>query len=81
MNLSLTGAGDWLLRASWQAGVLAVLILLIQWLAGSRLSARWRYNLWMLVVLRLVLPVLPATHWSVHNWVGLPHKTAPGDCK
>src|SRR5882762_6214892 len=77
MNLSLTGVGEWLLRASWQAGVLAILILVIQWLAGSRLSARWRYNLWMLVVLRLVLPAVPATHWSVHNWIALPHKNAP----
>src|SRR2546421_5600869 len=77
MNFSLTGVGEWLLRASWQAGVLAILILVIQWLAGSRLSARWRYNLWMLVVLRLVLPVLPATHWSVHNWIGLPPKRVP----
>src|SRR2546423_546084 len=37
----------------------------------------WGYNLWMLVVLRLVLPVLPATHWSVHNWIGLPPKRVP----
>src|SRR5205814_5258917 len=77
MNFSLTGVGEWLLRASWQAGVLAILILVIQWIAGSRLSARWRYNLWMLVVLRLVLPAVPATHWSVHNWIALPHKTVP----
>src|SRR5436190_5486605 len=74
MNLSLTGVGEWLLRASWQAGVLAILILMIQWLAGSRLSARWRYNLWMLVVLRLLLPVVPSTHWSVHNWIALKDK-------
>jgi beta-lactamase regulating signal transducer with metallopeptidase domain len=79
MNLaaSLSSAGDWLLRASWQAGVLAILILAVQWLAGSRLSARWRYNLWLLVVLRLLLPAVPSSQLSVHNLIALPSKSAP----
>ena len=76
MNVSLINIGEWLLRASWQAGVLAIVILVVQWLAGSRLSARWRDNLWMLVVLRLLLPVVPAAQWSVHNWIALPEKQA-----
>src|SRR5882672_3297171 len=74
MNLSLTSAGEWLLRASWQAGVLAILIFAVQWIAGSRLSARWRYNLWMLVVLRLLLPAVPASQWSVYNFISIPNK-------
>jgi len=74
MNFSLTHAGDLLLRASWQAGVLALIVFVAQWLAGSRLSARWRYNLWMLVLLRLLLPIVPSTQWSVHNWIALPTK-------
>src|SRR3954465_14072328 len=75
MNSSLTAAGELLLRASWQAGILAIIILLLQWLAASRISARWRYNLWMLVVLRLLLPIVPSTQWSVHNWIALPQKS------
>src|SRR5207237_9444322 len=75
MNASLTSIGELLLRASWQAGVLALIIFTIQWLAGPRLGARWRYNLWMLVVLRLLLPVVPSTQWSVHNWIALPKKS------
>src|SRR5678815_5972442 len=75
MNISLTSAGELLLRASWQAGVLALIIFSVLWLAASRISARWRYNLWMLVVLRLLLPVVPATQWSVHNWIALPAKS------
>ena len=77
MNFSLTSTGELLLRASWQAAVLAIIIFLAQWLAGSRISARWRYNLWMLVVLRVLLPVVPSTHWSVHNWIALPKKSPP----
>jgi beta-lactamase regulating signal transducer with metallopeptidase domain len=76
-SASLTSAGDWLLRASWQAGVLAILILAVQWLAGSRISARWRYNLWMLVLLRLLLPAVPTSQLSVHNLIALPGNPAP----
>jgi beta-lactamase regulating signal transducer with metallopeptidase domain len=75
MNFSLSNAGELFLRASWQAGVLALLIFAAQSLAASRISARWRYNLWMLVVLRLLLPVVPATQWSVHNWIAIPSKS------
>src|SRR4051812_9228039 len=81
MNHELLSAGEWLLRASWQAAVLAVLIFTVQWLFGSKLSARWRYRLWMLVVLRLVLPAVPATQWSVHNWIALPGKSTPTPLK
>ena len=49
MNFSLTTSGELLLRASWQAGILAVIIFVAQWLAASRISARWRYYLWMLI--------------------------------
>lgn len=58
---------DVLWRSSWQAAVLAMLVLAAQWILRSRLSARWRYNLWLLVLLRLVVPVTPASPWSVFN--------------
>ena len=47
----------WLLRASWQAAVLAGLILLAQTFLGKRLTPAWRYRLWLLVVVRLFLLV------------------------
>lgn len=62
----------WLWRASWQAAVLAVLVLGVQALLGRRLSAAWRYRLWLLVVVRLVLPVQPASSLSLFNLVGVP---------
>lgn len=48
-----------LLRMSWQASILIALVLAAQWLCGPRLKPRWRYLLWMLVLLRLALP------WSI----------------
>lgn len=57
----------WLWRSSWQAAVLALLVLAIQGMAGRRLSAAWRYRLWLLVVLRLLLPVSVPSGLSVFN--------------
>lgn len=56
-TLSLTFPS--LLRTSWQASVLIVLVFMAQWLCGPRLKPRWRYLLWALVLLRLALP------WSI----------------
>src|SRR5689334_18376187 len=58
---------EWLVRASWQASVLAGLVFLIQWLFRRRLAGRWRYALWFLVLGRLLLPVFPESSLSVFN--------------
>jgi beta-lactamase regulating signal transducer with metallopeptidase domain/uncharacterized GH25 family protein/cytochrome oxidase Cu insertion factor (SCO1/SenC/PrrC family) len=58
---------NWLLRTSWQASILVVLVLAAQWLFRRRLSARWQYSLWFLVVIRLAMPSLPSSSWSVFN--------------
>ncbi len=62
-----------LFRASWQAGVLILLVLLAQWLLRRRLAPRWRHAVWLLVVARLALPFTPASAWSCFNLA----KTAP----
>jgi hypothetical protein len=62
-------------RVSLQAGVLAVLVLLVQWLARDRLSPRWRCALWGLVLVRLMVPTLPEARWSVFNWMPLPTRS------
>lgn len=63
----------WLWRASWQASVVIVLVLLAQWLLRNQLSPRWRHALWLLVVVRLVLPVSIESPLSVFNWLkGIP---------
>ena len=58
----------WLLRASWQAAVLVLLIFLVQVTFRKKLGARWRYALWLLVVVRLALPVSPHSALSVFNY-------------
>jgi beta-lactamase regulating signal transducer with metallopeptidase domain len=46
-----------------------MLVLAVQWLFRRRLNARWQYALWLLVVVRLAMPSLPASSWSVFNVV------------
>lgn len=60
-------AGVW--RLSWQASTLIALVLLVQWLVGGRWPARWRYNLWLIVLVRLVLPWSWPSQLSVYNAV------------
>ncbi|UCG47755.1 MAG: hypothetical protein JSU94_20020, partial [Phycisphaerales bacterium] len=61
---------EWLLRTTVQAGVLVCMILLIQLLLRDRLGARLRYCLWLLLLIRLVMPWAPESRLSVFNLFG-----------
>ncbi len=50
------GLFDWLVLVSWQAGVLVLLVLLVQRLGRRWLGPRLRYLLWLPVFLRLIVP-------------------------
>src|SRR5262245_20354724 len=60
-----------LLKASWQAGVLILLVLAVQWAFGGQLSPRLRYGLWLLVVARLALPWTIPSGLSLFNLVNI----------
>jgi bla regulator protein BlaR1 len=66
----------WLVKASCQAAVLILLVLAVQWAFGRRLSPRWRYGLWLLVVVRLALPWTMPSSVSVFNLLNLPNASA-----
>ena len=57
----------WLLQTSWQAAVLAGLILLAQFLLRKRLSPAWRHALWFLLLARLLMPMTPSSPVSIFN--------------
>jgi beta-lactamase regulating signal transducer with metallopeptidase domain/peroxiredoxin len=78
------GVFEWIVQTTWQATVLAGLILLTQWLLGKRLSPAWRYGLWLLLVVRLMMPSPPQSAFSIFNvakWEprleGASHRTSP----
>ncbi len=62
----------WLLEATWQASVLAALVLLLQRALRGRLNPRWHHALWLLVVARLLLPVLPESALSLFQFALMP---------
>lgn len=71
MNATLAlakAAGAWVLWNSAGAAVLVVLVAGVQYLLGPRVSARWRHNLWLLVVVRLMLPALPGVRVHLPTW-------------
>src|SRR5688572_10132961 len=57
-----------LLRSSAQAAGLVVMILLAQRLFRRWLTPHWRCGLWLLVAVRLLLPVSIPTRFSVSNF-------------
>src|SRR4051794_21377024 len=65
--LDTLGPAIW--RASWQAAALAVLVVLLLRCFGERLSPRWRFLMWGVVLTRLLCVATPVSPWSVFNLV------------
>src|SRR4051794_13103074 len=55
--------------ASWQGGLVILLILLVRPMLGVWVPARWRYALWGLALVRLLVPafMLPPSPASLQN--------------
>ncbi|HZV33713.1 MAG TPA: M56 family metallopeptidase [Verrucomicrobiae bacterium] len=64
---------DWVWKTSVSAAILAALVFLVQWALGKRLTPRLHYALSLLVLIRLLMPVLPVSPFSLENI--LPQKT------
>src|SRR5947209_15137976 len=65
--LDTIGPAIW--RAAWQAVALALLVVLLLRCFGERLSPRWRFLLWGVVLTRLLVVATPVSPWSVFNLV------------
>ncbi|MEM1221289.1 MAG: M56 family metallopeptidase [Verrucomicrobiota bacterium] len=58
-----------LFEISWQASVLALVVFLVQKLFSRWLNPRWFYILWLLVIMRLLLPVVPESPVSGYQYL------------
>ncbi|MBD8499580.1 M56 family metallopeptidase [Paenibacillus arenosi] len=58
---------DWVIRGSFMASILVVLVLFLQFFLKKKLEARWMYLLWLPVALRLLLPWTPESSLSIYN--------------
>lgn len=65
-----------LFHVSFQAGLLALLILATKAALGSRLTPRWHHAIWLLLIARLVVPVGPSSRLSLSNYIALPNPAA-----
>ncbi|MGG3306676.1 M56 family metallopeptidase [Paenibacillus lautus] len=60
---------NWFVASTLMASAAAVVVLAIQHLLRRRIHARVRHALWLIVLLRLMLPVLPQSPVSLFNAV------------
>ncbi len=67
---------DWIWRTSYEAAVLAGLILLAQRLFRQALPAGGRHALWLLLLARLLIPVTPPSAASIFNLARVPRTPA-----
>ena len=61
------GAFKLVAQTTWQATVVAGLILLAQWLFRKQLTPAWRHGLWFLLVARLLMPASFPSALSIFN--------------
>ena len=50
---------DWVLGAGLRSSLLVLAVLAVQWLLKNRLPSRWRYAMWLPVLVALLVPALP----------------------
>lgn len=70
MNTLLDSAERWLhaaLTLSWKGALLALAVGLAILFLRKRLSPAWRHGLWLLVLLRFVLPDVGTSSWSMNR--------------
>lgn len=60
---------NWFVASTLMASAVAVVVLAVQHLFRRRIHARLRHALWLIVLLRLMLPVLPQSPVSLFNAV------------
>ncbi|MFC3747630.1 M56 family metallopeptidase [Paenibacillus sp. GCM10012306] len=71
LQTSLNSVFSWVIRGSIMAGILIVLVLVLQFLLRNKLEVRWKYLLWIPVALRVLLPWAPESSLSLYNFISL----------
>jgi len=61
----------WLLQTTLIASVVICLILLVQKILGGKLGPRWSHALWLVLLIRMILPWAPSSRVSLSNLIPL----------
>lgn len=67
INVYLPHFFDWLIETSLMASILVGFILCIKVLFRNKLSPRWQYMLWIVLMIRLLLPWSPDSSYSIYS--------------
>ncbi|MFV5916532.1 M56 family metallopeptidase [Bacillus cereus] len=67
INVYLPHFFDWLIETTIMASILVGLILCIKVLFRNKLTPRWQYMLWIILIIRLVLPWSPDSSYSIYS--------------
>jgi len=67
LHIYLPRLFDWVIETSIMASILVVLILGVKILLRNKLTPRWHYLLWMILIVRLVLPWSPDSSYSIYS--------------
>jgi beta-lactamase regulating signal transducer with metallopeptidase domain len=60
---------QWILSNSFKASVLVIIVLLIKLLFKDKISARIQYLLWLVIVIRLIIPWTTQSPYSIYNLI------------
>ncbi|WP_257138131.1 M56 family metallopeptidase [Bacillus toyonensis] len=66
-NSYLSSIFDWVIETSILASVLVGFIICIKIVLKNWLTPRWKYALWLILIVRLILPWLPESSFSIYS--------------
>ncbi|MEH6943880.1 M56 family metallopeptidase [Bacillus sp. JJ722] len=66
-NVYLPRFFNWVIETSIMASILVGLILCVRFLLRSKLTPRWQYMLWLILMIRLLLPWSPESSYSIYS--------------
>ncbi len=67
VNTYLSPFFDWLIETSLMASVLVGIILCVKVVLRNKLTPRWQYMLWIILIVRLLLPWSPDSSYSIYS--------------
>ncbi|WP_459500460.1 M56 family metallopeptidase [Bacillus sp. C1] len=73
VNVYLPRFFDWVIETSIMASIVVGLILCVKILLRNKLTPRWQYLLWMILIVRLLLPWSPDSSYSIYSILSYNH--------
>jgi bla regulator protein BlaR1 len=60
---------QWLIRSTLHASVIVCLVIAIKALLSAKLTPRWHYYIWMVLIARMLMPAAPQSTVSIFNLI------------